>query len=48
MNKEIRSELEIQGHLLETTRAEMENFKGAKSATSGGKNLSRWCVYIVE
>jgi hypothetical protein len=35
MNKELRSELETQGHLLETKRAEMENFKGAKSATSG-------------
>jgi hypothetical protein len=28
INKEIRSELETQGHLLETTRAEMETFKG--------------------
>jgi hypothetical protein len=37
MNKELHSELETQGHLLETTRAEMETFKGAKSATSGGR-----------
>jgi hypothetical protein len=37
MNKELRSELETQGHLLETTRAEMKTFKGAKSATSGGE-----------
>jgi hypothetical protein len=37
MNKEPRSELETQGHLLETIRAEMETFKGAKSATSGGE-----------
>jgi hypothetical protein len=36
MNKELRSDLETQGHLLETMRAEMETFKGAKSATSGG------------
>jgi hypothetical protein len=36
MNKELRSELETQGNLLETTRAEMETFKGAKSATGGG------------
>jgi hypothetical protein len=37
MNKELRSELETQGHLLETMRAEMETFKGAKSATDGGE-----------
>jgi hypothetical protein len=37
MNKELRSELETQGHLLETTRAEMETFKGEMSATSGGE-----------
>jgi hypothetical protein len=37
MNKELRSELETQGHLLETMRAEMKTFKGAKSATSGGE-----------
>jgi hypothetical protein len=37
MNKELRSELETQGNLLETTRAEMETFKGAKSATDGGE-----------
>jgi hypothetical protein len=33
INKEIRSELNTQGHLLETTRPEMETFKGAKYAT---------------
>jgi hypothetical protein len=33
MNKELRSELEIQGNLLETMRAEMETFKGAKSTS---------------
>jgi hypothetical protein len=38
MNKELLSELETQGHLLETIRAEMETFKGAKSATSGGEH----------
>jgi hypothetical protein len=37
MNKELRSELETQGHLLETMRAEMETFKVAKSASSGGE-----------
>jgi hypothetical protein len=37
MNKELRSELETQGHLLETTRADMETFKVAKSATGGGE-----------
>jgi hypothetical protein len=37
MNKDLRSELKTLGHLLETTRAEMETFKGAKSATSGGE-----------
>jgi hypothetical protein len=37
MNKELRSELETQGHLLETMRAEMETFKEAKSATGGGE-----------
>jgi hypothetical protein len=36
MNKEIRSGLETQGHLWETMRAEMETFKGAKSAACGG------------
>jgi hypothetical protein len=29
--------LETQGKLLETMRAEMETFKGANSATSGGE-----------
>jgi hypothetical protein len=37
MNIELRSELETQGHLLETMRAEMENFKGANSSTGGGE-----------
>jgi hypothetical protein len=46
MNKELRSELETQGHLLETIRAEMETFKGAKSATGGGeKSLKMVCFY---
>jgi hypothetical protein len=38
INKELRSELETQGHLLEITRAEMETFKEVKSATSGGEH----------
>jgi hypothetical protein len=37
MNKELRSELETQGHLLETMRAEMETSKRAKSANSVGE-----------
>jgi hypothetical protein len=37
MNKELCSELETQGNLLENMRAEMENFKGAKSTTGGGE-----------
>jgi hypothetical protein len=35
MNNELLSELETQGHLLETMRAEMETFKGAKYSTGG-------------
>jgi hypothetical protein len=35
MNKELRSELETQGKLLETTRAEIETFKAAKATTGG-------------
>jgi hypothetical protein len=38
MNKELLSELETQGHLLETMRAEMETFKGANSSTGGGEH----------
>jgi hypothetical protein len=37
MNKELRSELETKGNLLETMRAEIETFKGANSANSGGE-----------
>jgi hypothetical protein len=37
MNKELLSELENQGNLLETTRADMETFKWVKHATSGGE-----------
>jgi hypothetical protein len=36
INKELHSELETQGHLLETMRAEMETSKGAKYSTGGG------------
>jgi hypothetical protein len=35
-NKELRSEFKTQGNLLDTTRAEMETFKGAKDITGGG------------
>jgi hypothetical protein len=46
MNKELRSELETQGHLLETTRADMKTFKGAKYATSGGeKSFKMVCFH---
>jgi hypothetical protein len=45
MNKELRSELETQGHLFETMRAEMETFKGAKSATSGGEKYFKMVCF---
>jgi hypothetical protein len=46
MNKEIRSELETQGQLLETMRADMETFRGAKSDTSGGeKSFKMVCFH---
>jgi hypothetical protein len=46
MNKELRSELETQGRLLETMTAEMETFKGAKSATSGeGQSFKMVCFH---
>jgi hypothetical protein len=35
MNKELRSELETQGNLLETMRVEMETLKGGASTTGG-------------
>jgi hypothetical protein len=47
MNKEIGSELETQGHLLENMRAEMESFKGTALLLVEGNYLSRWCVSIV-
>jgi hypothetical protein len=48
MNKDLRSELETQGHLLETMRAEMETFKGAKSATGGGEQSFKMvCFHCV-
>jgi hypothetical protein len=37
MNKELRSEVDTQGHRFETIRAKMETFKAAKSATGGGE-----------
>jgi hypothetical protein len=46
MNKELRSELETQGNLLETMRAEMETFKGAKYATGGGEQCFKMvCIH---
>jgi hypothetical protein len=48
MNKELCSELETQGHLLETMRAKMETFKGTKSATGGGeKSFNMVCLHCV-
>jgi hypothetical protein len=38
MNKELCSELETQGNLLETMMAEMESFKGGKATTGGGEH----------
>jgi hypothetical protein len=37
MNKELHSELETQGNLLETMMADMETFKGEKATTGGGE-----------
>jgi hypothetical protein len=46
MNKELGSELETQGHLLETMRADMETFKGENSATSvGGQSFNMVCFH---
>jgi hypothetical protein len=45
INKELHSEMETQGHLLETMRAEKETFKGAKSATSGGEKTSKMVCF---
>jgi hypothetical protein len=47
MNKELLSELETQGHLLETMMPEMETFKGPSLLLVEGNNPSRWCVSIV-
>jgi hypothetical protein len=47
MNKDIRLELETQGNLLETMRAEMETFKGAKSTAGGwGKSFKMVCFHF--
>jgi hypothetical protein len=45
MNKELRSELETKGHLLETMRDEIENFKGARYATSGGEQYFKMVCF---
>jgi hypothetical protein len=39
MNKELRLELETQGNLLETMRAEMETFKGGGLPLEEGKSF---------
>jgi hypothetical protein len=47
MNKELRSELETRGNLLETMRAKMETFKRAKSATGGGgQSFKMVCFHL--
>jgi hypothetical protein len=47
MNKELRSGMETQGNLLETMRAEMETFKGAKSTAGGGEqSLKMVCFHV--
>jgi hypothetical protein len=48
MNKELRSDLETQGHLLETMRAEMETFKGAKSSTGGGEKSFKMVCFLCD
>jgi hypothetical protein len=45
MNKELLSELETQGHLLETMRADMKTFKGAKSSTGGGEQYFKMVCF---
>jgi hypothetical protein len=46
MNKELRSELETQGHLLETMGAQMEKFKGEKSSTGvGEQSFNMMCFH---
>jgi hypothetical protein len=46
MNKELRSELETQGNLLETMRAVMKTFKGVKATTGGGEQSFKMvCFY---
>jgi hypothetical protein len=45
INKELRSDMETKGHLLETMRDEMETFKGANSATSGGEQYLKMVCF---
>jgi hypothetical protein len=45
INKELRSELETQGHLFKTMRAEMETFKGEKSSTGGGEKYFKMVCF---
>jgi hypothetical protein len=47
MNQDLRSELETQGHLLETMRAEMKKFKGGKSSTGGGEQSFNMVCFIL-
>jgi hypothetical protein len=45
MNKELHSELEIQGHLSETMRPDMETFNGAKYATWEGEQSFKMACF---
>jgi hypothetical protein len=47
MNKDLRSELETQEHILETTMTDMETFKGAKSDTSRGGEIFQDGVFTL-
>jgi hypothetical protein len=44
MKKELHLQLETQGNLLETMRAEMETFEGGKLPLEEENNHSRWFV----
>jgi hypothetical protein len=45
MNKELLVEMENQGHLLETTRVEIEALKEGTSTYGGGQSLKMVCFH---